>query len=269
MNWLLVFALVCLLLGFIGGIARMKSLRSSTYPQAEIVWQQDPLSAWRYEPLSMMTLTIHSLGLICLTAVLLFALISNEVLIFPPGPTRAAPFLLALVGIFFTTYASGTAIAYHFVRRWVGPISYGISRDGIFFGKSLIGWKSYSHYETGPDDGQISLYSSYSPSLRTWVLQPSPESFTRVLGLIQENLSPALTIDDSTSWQRSPLVMILEMTALVLGLMLPALWGLMQSLAWVWIYALAAFLLVSILGNRLMTVYDGRGKHPEQKIQTT
>jgi len=36
--------------------------------------------------------------------------------------------------------------------------------------------------------GQISLYSSYSPSLRTWVLQPSPESLSDVLGVILQKL---------------------------------------------------------------------------------
>ncbi len=266
MNWLNIFILVSLILGFLSGIANMKSMRSQTYPQAESAWEQEPLSTWRYEPLSMVTITIHSLGMMCLTVCLILNSIHSEVLTFPSSQFEF--FLLALVGIFFTTSAAGTALAYHLVRQWVRPISYGIARNGIFFGGSLIGWKSFSHYEIGPDAGQISLYSSYSPSLRTWVIQPPAESFTGILGLIQENLSPALTIDESTSWQHSPLVLILGMITLVLGALLPAVWGLTQNLSWTWMYALAAFLLVSILGNRWMAVYDGRGKYPEQKVQT-
>jgi hypothetical protein len=166
------------------------------------------------------------------------------------------------------TYTCGIGIVYHLARQWIRPISYGISRDGIFFGGHLVSWQIYDHYELGPDDGQISLYSSYSPSLRTWVLQPSPASFPRALGLIQSNLSPAPVMDDSALWQRSPLVLILEMIALVLAALLPAAWGLQQNYPWVWSYALIAFFLVSLFGNKLMAVYDGRGKYPEQKVQT-
>ncbi len=269
MSWLNIFILISVGLGFVSGIANLKSMRSKTFPQAEIAWKQEPLPAWRYETLSMITIMIHSLGLLSLTACLLLNLMHSEVLAFPTGLRRTGSFLLALVAIFFTTSASGTAIAYHLVRQWVRPISYGISRDGIFFGTSLVSWKSYSHYELGPDDGQISLYSSYSPALRTWVIQPPAESFTRVLALIQQNLSPALTLDDSDSWQHSPFLLILAMLVLVIGALLPAVWGLLQNLPWIWMYALAAFFLVSILGNKWMAVYDGRGKYPAQKTQTT
>ncbi len=268
MNWLNIFILLSLFLGFVSGIANLKSMRSKISPQAEIAWKQEPLSMWRYEPLSVITIMIHSLGLFSLTACLLFNLIHNEILAFPAGLRRAELFILALVAIFFTTNAAGTALAYHFVRRWIRPISYGISNNGMFFGGKLIVWKSYSHYEIGPDDGQISLYSSYSPSLRTWVLRPPAESLSRVLAIVQGNLSSMPPMEDETLWH-SPSIMILGMIVLVLSALLPAVWGLMQNLSWVWIYALVAFFLVSILGNKWMAVYDGRGKYPEQKVQTT
>lgn len=269
MSWLIIFILVCLLLGFVAGITGMKSLRSRPHPQAEVAWKQNPLSAWKYGMLSMIAIAIHTLGLLGLTVILQWNVMQSKVLLFPQGLGRPAVFIPALAAVFFTAQISGAAIAFHLARQWIRPISYGISRDGIFFGGHLMSWKSYSHYEIGPDDGQVSLHSSYSPPLRTLVFQPPPESFPEVLGLIQKNLSPALTIDDSSSWLHSPLTLILGMVVLVLGALLPGIRGLWQNQSWVWIYALVAFFLVNILGNRLMTIYDGRGKYPEEKIKTT
>ena len=266
MHWLNIFALIALGIGLVTGIGRIKSIRSQTHPQAEIAWKQTPLSPWRYESVSILALTINSLGLIGLSACLLFNVIRTKVVTFPPHPPEL--FILALVGIFSTSYTSGIVIAYPLIQQWIRPISYGICNDGILYGGHLISWKSCSHYEIGPADGQISLYSSYSPSLRTWEFQPPSKSLLGVLELIQKNLSRASAIDDSVSWQRSPFMLILGMIILVLGALLPAVWGWLQGLSWIWIYALAAFLLVNSLGNRLMDVYDGRGKYPEQTIQT-
>jgi hypothetical protein len=171
-----------------------------------------------------------------------------------------------LFGIFITAYTSGTVIAYHFARRLAGPRSYGISKEGIFFGKSLMSWKTCSHYELGPDDGQISLYSSYSPALRTWVFQPSPDSFPSVLALIQENLPASAPTGDLIGWQHSPLMLSLQMTALTVFLSLPAVWGLLRNQSWVWVYAFVQFYFVGLLGNKLITIFAGRGKDPERKV---
>ncbi|HEX2995742.1 MAG TPA: hypothetical protein VHP14_13035 [Anaerolineales bacterium] len=266
MDWQIIFALVSLTLGFLTGIAGIRSMRSKSHPTAEVAWKQDPLSAWKYETPSILALAIHSLGLLCLAACLLFDLRRSEVLRFPIE--RVDLFTLALVGIFFTANLSGVVIAYHLARQWIRPVSYGICKDGMLYGGSLISWKSYNHYELGPEDGQISLYSSYSPSLRNWVIQPAPESYLGVLALIQKNLSPASPIADDMVWTHSPLVLILGMILLVLAGLLPAVWGLLQNQPWTWTYALVAFFLVNLLGNRWMTIYDGRGKYKEQKVQT-
>ncbi|HMB22666.1 MAG: hypothetical protein ACM33V_10520, partial [Chloroflexota bacterium] len=151
MDWQIIFALVSLTLGFLTGIAGIRSLRSKSHPTAEVAWKQDPLSAWKYETASILALAIHSLGLLCLTACLLFDVRRREVLAFPIE--RVDLFVLALVGIFFTANLSGVAIAYHLARQWIRPVSYGICSEGMLYGGSLISWKSYSHYELGPENG--------------------------------------------------------------------------------------------------------------------
>jgi hypothetical protein len=267
MNWSIIFASICLILGFASGIAQLRSMRAQPHPQAEIAWKQDPLWAWKYEPWAMAGITIHSLGLLCLAVLLLLNLRQTRLLTFVPGsPLEWLLSILALFGIFLTTYTSGTVIAYHFARRLAGPRSYGISREGIFFGKNLMSWKTCSHYELGPDDGQISLYSSYSPALRTWVFQPAPESFSSVLALIQENLPASVPMGDAIPWQRSPLMLSLQMTALTMCLSLPAVWGLFRNHSWVWIYAFVQFYFVGLLGNNWITIFSGRGKEPERKV---
>jgi hypothetical protein len=262
LDWLYILALICVLLGLINGSMGLKSMRSKTYPQAEIAWNQPPLSPWRYETPSIVAISIHTLGLIGLTAFLLLSLAHHPVLTFPPKPN--SDFLLFAISLFvvmFTSYISGVISAYHLVQLWIKPVSYGITREGMLYAGSLVGWQTFSHHEVGPDDGLISLYSSYSPGLRTWVLQPPPELFANVLEMIRRNL-PTITIqtiDDPSAWQRSPLVMVIGMTFLVLGALLPAAWGWFQGQAWVWMYAFLAFLFVLFLGNKLIAVFDGRG----------
>ena len=260
-TWVYILAGIFFLIGLVMGTTGLKSMRSKEHPQAEISWRQSPLSPWRYETLTIIAIAIHSLGLICLAAFLLLSLARNQLLAFPP---IVIPSLLvsgvAVFGVLFTTYASGVMVAYHFMQRWITPISYGISSDGMLYGGSAIHWQSYSHYEVGPEHGMISLYSSYSPKLRTWVIEPPAETYTGVLGLLQKNLPTLQPIEDSIHWQRSPTALILEMTALVVAALLPALWGWLQNQSWVWIYALIAFLLVNSLGVKLITIFDGRGQ---------
>jgi hypothetical protein len=260
MNWLNIFALICLIIGLLNGAKGLKSLRSKEPAGAEISWKQSPLSPWRYESPSMIAITVHALGLFCLAVFVLDGVTGLHS--FTGSQTASPTFLLSaitLLAVFFTAFSSGVAVAYLFAQPWIRPVSYGISGDGMLYGGSLIGWKSYSHYEVGPDDNMISLYSSYSPQLRTWVFQPPAESFAIILGLIQKNLPSASPAEDSISWQRSPLTMILEMAALVIVALLPAVWGWINNLSWVWMYALLAFFFVQSFGVKLITVFDGRG----------
>ena len=269
MNWLHILALICLLLGLISGGMGLKSMRSKTYPQAEIAWKQSPLSPWRYETPSMVVIFIHTLGLISLTAFLLFSVTRHPMFTAPSKSNfQFFVFLIALGGIVFTSHTTGVMSAYHLVEPWIKPVSYGISKEGILYAASLFGWHIYSRHEVGPEDGLISLYSSYSSELRTWVIQPPPESFANVLELIRRNL-PSITIqtiDDSTSWRRSPLTLVISMAGLVLVGLLPAAWGWIEEQSWVWIYSFIAFLLVLILGNKLITVFDGRDNNPPKQM---
>jgi hypothetical protein len=269
MHWLNIFALSALSIGLLTGLDSMNALRSREHPQAEITWWQKSLALWRYETLSMVAITIHGLGLMGLAAVILRYLLHSEVTQFPPGASPREFFLLALVAIFYTAWKTGIAIAFQLAQLLPRHISYGISNEGLWYGGSLLRWQVFDHYEIGPGDGQISLYSSYSPHLRTWVLQPSPKFLVRVVELIQKNLARPSAMGEAIPLQRSPFALILGITILVLGALLPAIWGLMQNLSWTWMYALVAFLLAGIFGNRLMTVFDGRGKYPEQEVQTT
>jgi len=261
MNWVNVLAVVSAIIGLISGAKGLRAMRSKVSTRAEISWTQPPLSPWRYETPSMVAITVHSLGLLCLTGFVLFSLTRNDLFAFPP---KVSPSLLvsalALLAVFFTTYASGVMIAYHFTQQWISPINYGICNDGMLYGDSLISWKSFSYHEAGPEPGQISLYSSYSPRLRTWVLQPPADSFATVLEVIHKHVPSIPPIFDSIPWQRSPVTLNLEMILLVTGALLPAIWGWMQNRPLVWMYALVAFVFVQYFGIKLITVFDGRGE---------
>lgn len=266
MSWVIIFALVCALIGIVNGSAGLKSMRSKEYPQAEISWTQPPLSPWRYETPTMVALTIHSLGLICLAAFVLLSVTRNQVFTLSSN-TMSWHLLsaLAVLAIFYTTFVSGVVAGYHFAQEWIGPASYGISGDGLWYGGVLGPWKSYSHYEVGPENGLISLYSHYSPPLRTWVLQPEPESFSRVLALIQKNLPSYSSNDDSIAWQRSPSIFILGMIVLVLAVLLSIAWLWVQNNPLVWIYALIAFFFVHYVGVKLITRFGGQEQTATEK----
>jgi hypothetical protein len=257
MNWVLLTGLISFVLGLITGIRGLKSMRSKVHEQAEITWTQPPLSPWRYETLNMIVLTIHSLALICFAGLIAWSLTHHPSF---KLPTETPPFLLYVAAyfiLFYTTYVVGVTVAFHFAQPWIRPISYGISNDGLWYGGSRVDWKSYSHYELGPEHGLISLYSGYSPALPSWVLQPPSESVAGILGLIQKNL-PSATAAEAMSWQRSPLALISTMLLLVIVTLLPAVWGWLRNTSWLWIYAFCAFFLVQWLGVKLITRFDGR-----------
>jgi hypothetical protein len=265
MIWLYLLSLICIVLGFVSGITGLRTLRSRTHPQAEITWQQSPVSPWRYETVSMIAIAIHSFGLACLMAFLAFSAAYNTT--FTPELFTQAGWrlVLSVCAIIFTSYITGVVIAFHFAQQRIKPISYGIAEDGMWYGGSLIDWDTYSHHEVGPDEGQISLYSSYSPAIRTWVLRPPPESFRYVLGIIQQNLQSTQAYEKEIPWHHSPTMLVLAMTAMVLGGLLPAVWGLFHHQAWVWIYCLVAFFLVLSIGNQMITVFDGQRKSQTKK----
>ncbi len=245
------------MIGVIIGISGLKSLRSKFHEQAEIRWTQSPLSPWRYETWNIIAISIHSIGLISLAALVMWSLTYNALFKLPADHPSFILYALASFILFFTTYVSGVMVAYHFMQQWIRPISYGISNDGLWYGGLRVDWKSYSHYELGPEHGLISLYSGYSPTLRSWVLQPPSEAFAGILGLIQKNLPAARVVDD-VPWQRSPLALVLAMSLLVISTLLPAVWGWMRNASWLWIYAFCAFFLVQWLGILLITRFDGR-----------
>jgi hypothetical protein len=265
MYWVTSPAFLSFLVGLVVGTIGLKKMRSREHPQAEIHWKQPPLSPWRYETLTMIGINLQSLGLAALTLFTVFSVLGSPLFAAPPrldGSLLVS--ILALFAMFFTTYVTGVMVAYHLAQPWIRPASYGISEAGMMYGGSLIAWKSYNHYETGPDDGLISLYSSYSPQLRTWVLQPPTELFASVLGLIRKHLPDLPPADDSGSWQRSPSALILQMATLVLAAVLPAWWGWSRNLSWVWAYASIAFFLLHSFGIQLITRFDGRGQTPDQ-----
>ena len=264
MSWVIIVGTISLLIGLVLGTIGLKTLRSTTHAQAEIRWTQLPLSPWRYETLTMVGITLHTLGLICLTVFVWLSLVQNNISL--NAGLSWLLFAVAALAVIFTTYSTGVAMAFHFAQPWIRPISYGISSNGLWYGGSLINWKSYSHYEIGPDDGLISLYSSYSPPLRTWVIQPPAESFSSALGFIQKNLSSMPAMDDPISWQRSPAALILEMLMLVTLALLPAVWGWIQNQSWAWIYSLIAFYFLQSLGIRLITLFDGRGQTTNAEV---
>ncbi len=265
MNWVVSPAVISGVIGLVMGTIGLKKMRSQEHPQAELRWKQAPLSPWRYETLTMAAVTIHSLGLIGIVGLLLWSLSGFKLFTSPPGAGLLLLSILAMFAVFFTSYVTGIMVAYHFAQPWIRPASYGISEAGLMYGGSLGEWKSYSHYEIGPDEGLISLYSSYSPQLRTWVLQPPDELFARVLGLIQKHLPHMPPTESSSSSQPSPVVLILQMTTLVAAASLPALWGLSREQSWVWIYALLAFFVVHYFGIQLITRFDGRAQSSDPK----
>lgn len=260
MVWINIFALICLIIGLANSAKRLKSIRSQEPPGADISWKQPPFSPWRYETPTAVAITLHALGLVCLAVfVLNGAAHLYSLNAFQTANLTFLLLVLALFAVSFTAYASGMAVAYPFIQSWIRPASYGICNDGILYGGLLIDWESYSCYEVGPDDNMISLYSSYSPQLRTWVIQPPAESFALVLEVIKETLPSASPAEGLIPWQRSSLAMILTMTVLLLGALLPAAWGWLNNQPWVWVYALLAFLFVRTFGIRLIVRFDGRG----------
>jgi hypothetical protein len=213
----------------------------------------------------MLVISIHSLGLMCIALTLLIHLVMNWDTSFVPAlepldSTRPISRIVGFLAMAFTTFMSGVLIAFHFLQQWIKPASYGINQNGLIYGGSHVPWSSFSHYEIGPDDGLISLYSSYSPPIRNWVLHPPADIFASVLGLIQRYLSMAQPNEDDIGWRRSPVTLLLAMIALVLAGVLPALWGLTQNQFWVWGYAFITFFVVQDLGIRLITRFDGRSK---------
>jgi hypothetical protein len=263
MSWVFIAATISAIIGLVSGVRGLRSLRRGEPPQAEITWQQDPLSPWKYETPSMFGITIHTLGLICITVLILLSVDRSPLFnTFSFRVSYLLLFVLAIFAVLFTPFATGVAAAYHFAQSWISPINHGIGADGMFHGAVLMPWKSFSRYEVGPEDGLISLYSSYSPALRTWVLEPPAQTFTGVLGIIQKNLPSNPASENSISWQRSLPMIVLDIVLLVIVPLLPAVWGYLQSRSWVWIYTLVVYFIVQHFGIQLFMKFNGREEAP-------
>lgn len=259
MNWIVVFCGACAIFGLVTGTIGLKTMRSRRPEGAELAWEQPPLSTWRYETPTMVAISIHSVGLFLLTAFVMLGLSGSPVFPLPIKLNGSLLLsLLAVFAIFYTAYVTGVTIAYHFTQPWIRPVTYGIANDGMRYDATLIDWKSYSHYERGPDVGQISLYSSYSPSLRTWVLQPPAEFQAGILALVEKNLPSGPAQQAADPWH-SPLVMILGMAAMVMGALLPVIWSWLADQSLLWIYAFLAFFFLNHFGIQWLTRFDGRG----------
>src|SRR4029450_6457779 len=102
MNWVVIPAFVCAVMGLVSGARGLRSMRSKAPTRAEVSWKQAPLSPWHYETLSMVSITIQSLGLLGITAFTLLSVAHNGAFFYL---TRVPAFLIsafAFFALFFT-----------------------------------------------------------------------------------------------------------------------------------------------------------------------
>lgn len=257
MRLLYVLALLCIIFGFVNGMLGLKSMRSKSHPQADVTWKQSPLSPWRYETLTMATITIHSVGLISLAALLALSVVRTGFQALMLQISGWGLFL-AVFGIIFTFYTTGVLLSFQLAQPWIKPVSYGISEEGVWYGGLRYGWQSFHHYEAGPEPGLISLSSSYSPTVVSWVLKPPSESLPGVSDILRQHLASTGSVTELLAWQHAPMTFLVAMISLVLVALLPAVWGWLNNQAWVWLYCFIAFLIVLVLGNKLITLFGGQ-----------
>ncbi len=266
MDWWWLLAGILVVLGIVNGYFNLRTMRTGEHPAAEIRWKQEPLSPWRHEFFTILPIALHSLGLVALTALILLSLSRNG------GPSlipalesgRTIQVLLAVlagIGAGVTSLICGTLITFHLGGPWIRPVSYGAAPLGLVYGRRLVLWKSFSHFETDPENRLIRMYSSFSPELVTWVIQPPVESYLGVLRMVQAGV-PTRVAGEPAPFLRSHWVLLFLMAALVAAGLAPVLWGWFNAAAWVWGVALVAFFLVLDLGNRLISLYEGRVDGP-------
>lgn len=259
MFWFNIIALFGLLVGFAGGWANLKGMRTAPKDlKSLIAWDQPP-AAWRYEGFSNLIILLHSAGVFLLGLLLL--VVFNLAGRVPPIPMlgfKADSISLLILGgmaVLQAGYGMGPGLAYPLATNLIRPVPLAVTETGIRYGKMDLPWSRYSHYETEAGTGVMLLYSSYCPEIVTGVLIPSPEISLAVTDYVRRALPSQPP--SATPWARSKTMLFAGMTGLVLVFIVPGL--LLVSVPSAWVYYPVAVWLLQMAGVQLIKKFDSGG----------
>jgi len=259
MFWFNLIALFGLLVGFAGGVANIKSMRTAPKEtDALLAWKQDPIP-WHYEGFSNLIILIHSASVSLLGILLLVSFnLAGSVPAIPFLGFDASNFALMLLGgmaVIQAGFGLGSSITYHIAVNLVRPVPLAITETGLRYGKMKLDWSRHSHYEIETGTGFILLYSSYSPDIVTGVLMPPPESAVAVAEHVRRHLPSQPPV--GIPWTHSKTALFAAMTALAVVFLVPGV--LLVNVPVAWVYYPVAIWLLQMTGIRLIKQYDSGG----------
>lgn len=261
MIWFNIIALFGLLVGFAGGWANLKSMRTAPKDGPSLIaWEQAP-APWRYEGFSNFIIALHSFSVALLGILLMVVFnMAGKVPAIPLLGFDANSFTLLLVAgmaVLQAGYGLGPALAYPIAAQLIRPVPMAVTETGIRYGKMVLDWSRYSHYETEAGTGITLLYSSYCPSIVTGVLIPPPESALTVTDHMRHHLPSQPPVN--TPWYRSKEVLLLGMFGLVMVFLIPGVVLLLANAQQAWVYYPVALWLLQWTGVQLIKKFDTGG----------
>lgn len=259
MIWFNIIALFGLLVGFAGGWANLKGMRTAPKDLKSLMaWNQSP-AAWWYEGFSYFIILLHSASVSLLGLLLLVVFnLAGHVPQIPFLGFDVDSFSLLVLGgmaVLQAGYGIGPALAYPLATNLIRPIPMAVTETGIQYGKMNLPWSRYSHYETEGGSGVTLLYSSYCPAIVTGVLMPPPETSLAVADYVRRALPSQPP--PRTPWYRSKNALLAGMTGLVLVFVVPGL--LLVSVPSAWVYYPVAVWLLQMAGVQLIKKFDSGG----------
>lgn len=260
MFWFNIIALFGLLVGFAGGWANLRTMRTAPKDLKSLMAWNQPPTAWRYEGFSNFIILLHSASVSLLGLLLLVVFnLAGHVPQIPYLGFDIDSFSLLILGgmaVLQAGYGMGPGLAYPLATNLIRPVPMAVTETGIRYGKMDLPWSRYSHYETEAGTGVTRLYSSYCPAIVTGVLMPPPESAVAVADYVRRYI-PSQPPSVETPWFRSKSALFAGMTGLAMVFVVPGL--LLVSVPSAWVYYPVALWLLQIAGVQLIKKFDSGG----------
>ncbi len=249
MVWTIGAMLVGVAIGFAAGWWLIRRARRPLGLETLVQWTEPPVSAWREDWRAALLITLHGAGILLLALLFLLDNLRNPdhhtLFLIDATPFMSAReqqefnsqlFTLATWGLGIAGVLSGSVVAYHLATRGIGPLTIGITEEGVVRGRYYIAWSAYSHFVADAQSRLIRFFTNRLPEVASMAWRPpTPELYHQAVALLQEHL-PSSPPRKPIPWSRrlivfAGLVLVPALLFVALGTFL-----FVQGFGWAWLY---------------------------------
>ncbi len=202
MNWN-IFSIIFVLFtiyGFFSIVRSVRELRAPrNYENALLTWAEPPRSSFKYEFYAWMAISIHRIAVIGLGLVAFVILVLHPpwAINFQGGQDVMAYLIVILAGGGGSALAGflwGRSLFWPIAEAMGGDHHYAVTAEGMLYMGLRFPWNTFSHLSLNAEHNMIQIWSASLPGTVGFTLSPpSPESVSRLMGILQSYLPASET----------------------------------------------------------------------------